>query len=49
MGNAEQGYTDEGKVDNKTPPRAETNEMTQRPVATDKSVKSDRGTFKDKC
>jgi len=31
------------------PLRKETNEMEQRPKGEDKSVKSDRGTFKSKC
>ena len=43
------GYDEQGKIDNKIPPRAETSEATQRPVATNKTVKSDRGSFPDKC
>ena len=45
----EKGYTDEGKIDNKATPRKETNEKSQRPTSEQKSVKSDRGSFKDKC
>ena len=43
------GYDEQGKIDNKMPPRAETSEATQRPVTTDKTVKSDRGSFPSKC
>ena len=49
MSELSKGYSEEGKIDKEQKLRAETNEKTQRPVATNKSVKSDRGTFKDKC
>ena len=43
------GLTEKSSIDKKMKLRGETNEKSQRPVAKDKSIKSDRGTFKDKC
>jgi len=43
------GLIEKSPIDKNQKPRGETNEQSQRPVATDKSVKSDRGSFKDKC
>lgn len=45
----EKGLTEQTKFDEKAKLRQETDEKSQRPVAQTKSVKSDRGTFKDKC
>lgn len=45
----DKGLIERSKIDHKMPLRKETSEATQRPTAQTKSVKSDRGTFKDKC
>lgn len=44
----EKGLTEQQKFDAKKPLRGETGESTQRPTGETKSVKTDRGTFKDK-
>ncbi len=45
----ELGLTEQSSIDYKAKLRGETGEAGQRPTATDKSVKSDRGAFKNKC
>lgn len=45
----ENGLTSQEGFDHRAPPRRENNEKQQRPVATDKTVSSDRGSFKSKC
>lgn len=43
------GLIDQAKFDHHMPPRYENNEMEQRPVADNKTVSSDRGSFPSKC
>ncbi len=45
----ENGLIAQDGFDHRKPPRGENNEEAQRPVATDKTVSSDRGSFKSKC
>ena len=43
------GLTSRESIDNSAKLRKDTGEATQRPVGQDKSIKSDRGTFTNKC
>lgn len=45
----EEGYTFKESVSNKTKLRGETGEKSQRPTGKTESLKTDRGTFKNKC
>ncbi|MBT7080277.1 MAG: hypothetical protein HN929_02220 [Chloroflexi bacterium] len=45
----EKGLVEQKKFDSKAPPRGETGEEAQRPTSKTETMKTDRGTFKDKC
>ena len=43
------GLSSRESFEHKTKLREDTGDMTQRPKATDKTISSDRGSFKSKC